>query len=253
MFLPKKNVKIEYLIPSESDIPGWIIADDIINKDSSNIHEYNSLYADKGVIAYSKCRYRDIDNNEIYIDLNIIKFSTILNAYGFFSSTAGFDEWLPYENGNDFKSDLFYLRRKGDYVIYVKNSEALPFLRKEMSLLVKTVENNIDTTESDYKLPYLIDFLKSFSDNNVIYSKKSLKQFSKIDNVFYSRVNSGNNWCFVFISEQESFSKAFGIYRSIVESENYMTVEASERHSALLKINEKNCRFISVHGNIITR
>ena len=73
MLLPKKNVKTEFLIPSESDIPGWIIADEIINKDSSNINEYNSAYADKGVIAYSKCRYRDIDNNEIYIDLNIIK------------------------------------------------------------------------------------------------------------------------------------------------------------------------------------
>ena len=110
MLLPKKNVKTEFLIPSESDIPGWIIADEIINKDSSNINEYNSAYADKGVISYSKCRYRDIDNNEIYIDLNIIKFSTILNAYGFFSSTAGFEEWLPYENGNDFKSDLFYFK-----------------------------------------------------------------------------------------------------------------------------------------------
>ena len=121
-----------------------------------------------------------------------------------------------------------------------------------MSLLVKTVENNIGTAESDYKLPYLIDFLKSFSDNNVIYSKKSLNEFSKIDNVFYSRVNSGNNRCFVFISERESFNKAFSLYRNIVENENYITVEASERHSAFLKINEKNYRFISVNGNILT-
>jgi hypothetical protein len=252
IFIPKKNTETEYLIPSESDIPGWIITDDVINKDKSSIAEYNPAYSNNEIISYSECRYRSIDNNDIYIDLKILRFSTPLDAYGFFSSTAGFNEWVTDKKGNEFKSDLFYLRRIGDYVIYVQNKEALPFFRKEMSLLVKTVEYNIDENYRDNKLPYLIDFLKKFSGNNVIYSKKSLMEFNEIDEVFYSRVDSGKERYMVFVSERKSFNEAFNIYRSIVENERYITVEALERHRAFLKINEKNYRFISVNGNILT-
>jgi len=252
IFLPKKNNKTEYLIPSESDIPGWIITDDIINKDSKSISEYNPEYSGKGIVSYSECRYRSIDNRDLYIDLKILRFSSVLDAYGFFSSTAGFKEWLSYKDSDEFKSDLFYLKRKGEFIVYVQNQEALPFLREEMSLLVKRVDYNIDKNYSKDTLHYLIDFLKKFSNNNVIYSKSSLTEFSEIDKVFYSRVNSDKEVCMVFISERESPGKAFSIYRSIVEKESYITVEASKIHSAFLKINEKNYRFISVNGNIIT-
>ena len=96
------------------------------------------------------------------------------------------------------------------------------------------------------------DLLKNFTGSNVVYSKGNLTEFKLIDNVFYSRSGSGREGCIIFISDRGSFNDAFGLYRSIVEKEKYITVEALQRHSAFLKINEKNYRFISVNGNIIT-
>lgn len=252
VLLPKKSINTEYLLPSETDIPGWIKAGNIINISSYDLTKYKPEYSDMGIDSYTECRYSSIDDKGIYLDLKIIKFADVPEAYAFFSSTVEFNEWTSHKGRDEYKDDSIYISRKGNYVISVHNNDRLPFIRKEMAQLIKTVDYNIDNNYSHKELPYLRDFLKNFTGNNVVYRKGNLPEFKRIDNVFYSRTGLHREGCILFISDKGSFNNAFALYRTIVENEKYITTEAFKRHSAFLKINEKNYRFISVNGNIIT-
>lgn len=252
IMFPRKNINPDFLLPSETDMPGWVKSDHIINIKGKDINKYKAEYSTMGVEAYTECRYSSIDNETIYLDLEIIRFVDVLDAYAFFSRTVGFNQWMPDNNRDEYKDDLIYISRKGDYVILVHNNEQLPFIRKEMAQLIKTVDYNLDNNYSQKELPYLQKFLKNFTGNNVFYSKGNLPEFQRVDNAFYSKTAPDNKGCTIFISDRGSFNNAFNLYRSMVEKEKYITVEAFERHSAFLKINEKNYRFISVNGNVIT-
>lgn len=252
VMFPKKNISPEFLLPSETDIPGWVKSDIIININSNDIKKYKPEYSGMGIETYTECRYSSIDNKNIYLDLEIIRFEDVLEAYAFFSSTVGFNESMPDNNKDEYKSDSIYLIRKGDYVISVQNKDLLPFIRKEMAQLIKTVNYNMDKNYSHKELPYLQEILHNFTGNNVIYTKGNLPEFKRVDNVFYSKTGLDSEGCTIFASDRGSFNSAFRLYRSIVENEKYITVEALEKHSAFLKINEKNYRFISVNGNVIT-
>lgn len=252
VMFPKKNISTEYLLPSETDIPGWIKSENIINISRSKINKYKPEYSGKGIDSYAECRYSSINNNSIYLDLKIIRFSDVLEAYAFFSSTVGFAESIPDNDKDEYKNDSIHISRKGNYVISVDNNDRLPFIRKEMAQLVRIVDFNMDNNYSHKELPYLLDFLKNFTGNNVIYSKGNLLEFERINNVFYSKAGPDRESSMIFISDIGSSRDAFTLYRNILENEKYITIEALERHSAFLKINEKNYRFISVNGNIIT-
>ncbi|MFA5518043.1 MAG: hypothetical protein WDA74_02190, partial [Spirochaetota bacterium] len=230
----------------------WVKSDNIINIKGKDINKHKAEYSNMGVETYTECRYSSIDNESIYLDLKIIRFTDVLDAYAFFFTTVGFNQWMPDNNKDEYKDDSIYTSRKGDYVVFVHNTEQYPFLRKEMAQLIKIVDYNLDNYYSHKELPYLQKFLKNFTGNNVFYTKGNLPEFQRVDNAFYSKTGLNNAGCTVFISDRGSFSNAFNLYRSMVEKEKYITVEAFERHSAFLKINEKNYRFISVNGNIIT-
>ncbi len=248
----KSELKSEYLIPSEADTPGWIKSGDHVSVKRYSAAERKDQFYDAHILHSISSRYISIDDASVHIDLVILRFSSSLDAYTFFSSRLKFMEWISDDNTDEYKDDSIYIRRKGDFVIIAENDTSSPFLRGAMGQLVKTVDFNIGDNYSAAMLPLWGGLLKDFSGNNAVFSRKELDHFKGIDNVFSSRISSGKEECFIFISEKSSFDHAFRLYRSIIESENYLTVEALNRHSAILKIKEKNYRFISINGNIIT-
>ena len=251
IMFPRKNINPDFLLPSETDMPGWVKSDHIINIKGKDINKYKAEYSGMGVETYTECRYSSIDNESIFLDLKIIRFADVLEAYAFFSTTVGFNKWIPDNETDEYKDYSIYISRKGEYIISVHNQEQLPLIKKEMVQLIKTVDYNLDNNYSHKELPYLQKFLKNFTGNNVIYTKGNLPEFKRVDNIFYSKTGLNNEGCSIFVSDRGSFNKAFNLYRNMVEKEKYITVEAFERHSAFLEINEKNYRFISVNGNII--
>jgi hypothetical protein len=248
----KNELKSEYLIPSEADTPGWIKSGDhaIVKRYSAAARK--EQFYDAHIIHSISSRFISIDDAAVHIDLVILRFSTSLDAYTFFSSRLKFIEWISDDNTDEYKDDSIFIRRKGNFVIMAENDTSSPFLRGAMAQLVKTVDSNIGDNYSTAILPVWAGLLKDFSGNSAVFSRKELDHFKGIDNVFYSRKGSGKEECFIFISEKSSFDHAFRLYRSIIEREKYITVEALNRHSAILKIKEKNYRFISINGNIIT-
>ena len=248
----KGELKSEYLLPSESDTPGWIRAGDHVNKKKYSAAERETLFYDADIVHSILSRYTSIDDRDVHIDLSIHRFSSPLDAYTFFSSRLKFMEWISDDNTDEYNDDSIFIRRKGNFVIMAENDTSSPFLRGAMAQLVKTADFNIGDNYSSVMLPLWRNLLKDFSGNNAVFSRKEIDYFRGIDNVFYSRISSGKEECFIFISEKSSFDHAFRLYRSIIERENYLTIEALNRHSAILKIKEKNYRFISINDNIIT-
>lgn len=248
----KNELKSEYLLPSETDIPGWIKTSEPVSIKGSTAAGEASDYYGPGLKHLISSRYTSIEDDTVYIDLFILRFSSPLDAYGFFSSRLKFREWISGDNTDEYKDDTVFILRKGNFVILAENRTLSPFLRGEMAQLIKTAETNLGNNYSSVLLPEWISLLKNFTGNSPQFSRKELEYFKGIDNLFYSRISTGSGDSYIFISERNSFDQAFRLYRTLVESEKYITVEAFNRHGAFLKIKEKNYRFISINGNIIS-
>jgi len=248
----KGELQSEYLLPSESDTPGWIKSGDHAIVKRYSAADRKEQFYDAHIIHSISSRFISIDDASVHIDLVILRFSTSLDAYTFFSSRLKFIEWISDDNTDEYKDDSIFIRRKGNFVIMAENDTSSPFLRGAMAQLVKTVDSNIGDNYSTAILPVWAGLLKDLTGSNAVFSRKELDYYKGIDNVFYSRISSGTGDCFIFISEKSSFDHAFRLYRSIIEREKYITVEALNRHSAILKIKEKNYRFISINDNILT-
>lgn len=248
----KNELKSEYLLPSETDIPGWIKADDIISiKGEAAVSKVSKNYG-SGFKHLISCRYTSIEDSSIYIDLFILRYSSPLDAYAFFSSRLKFREWISGNNTDEYKDDTVYIIRKGNFIIMAENISASPFIRRDMSQLVKSAEINLGSNYLSQPLPLWVGILKDVSGNNPHFTRGEMEYFKGISDIFYSRIATSSGTCYIFISEKSSFDQAFRIYRTLVENEKYITIEAFNRHGAILKIKEKNYRFISINGNIIT-
>ena len=106
------------LLPRNSDLSGWnrTIAPSEYN--SNSVKRYNINYDNTGIEKLSYCEFfSDVNENNL-IRVEILRFDSIINAYGFFSSKRG-EGKLELKTVNEFYNNLYAVAQRGEYIIYV--------------------------------------------------------------------------------------------------------------------------------------
>lgn len=117
------------LLPRDSDVPGWVRIDSVQYYKDKNVKKYNRDYRGLGIERLAACTYKSIDNGDVTIRLEVIKFSSVLTAYGFYSVKRGLDLFEPADL-NEFFTDDMALIQVGEYGILATTANAEQFLKK---------------------------------------------------------------------------------------------------------------------------
>ena len=244
-----KTGNVDDFLPRETDVPGWIRSEAVQSYTGSNIKKYNKDYTGIGIERLSSSVYKSIDNSEIKIKIEVVRFDSVLNAYGFFSVIRGHGIFDAGET-SDFSSDKLSVISKGNYVVYSSTDNESPSMKKELILFSKIPFNYIGENYMTYKLPERLNILKSADRYGIIYSAGHHSKFSSLEKIAYTQWKWNNKLINVFYSEYRSFYDAYEVFKENIV-DNYIVSSSDEIYTAFKKDDDGKYIFISVKDNRI--
>jgi len=232
------------LLPRDSDVPGWIRTGNVIYYKGKDIRKYNREYNGLGIDRLSSCIYQSIDDNNIKIKLEIIKFTTVINAYGFFSLKRG-PGIFEISEINEFYSNSDSIIQIGEYAVYSSSDKTDLLLKKDLKTFTNTPLLYIGQNYSHDKLPVLLGVLKGTDGFGVLYSRKPYHQFPFIGKIYFTQWSWNNELVNLFFSENDSFYDAYEIFKKSIDN-NYVIISSDNIYSAFKKGQDGKYSFISV-------
>ena len=248
-FFQSKSDNVDDFLPRETDVPGWVMKNPVQSYTGANIKKYKQDYAGIGIERLSSSVYESIDNPDIKIKIEVVRFDSVLSAYGFYSVTRGHGIFDIGET-NDFSSDKLCLIRMGDYVVYSSTDSEYPAMKEELMTFSKIPFNYIGENYMNYKLPGSLNILKGADGYGIIYSINKHEKFLSLERIAYTQWKWNNNLIKVFYSEYRSFYDAYEVFKENIV-DNYIVSSSDEIYTAFKKEDNGKYIFISVRDNCI--
>lgn len=240
------------LIPRETDVPGWVMSNGLLTYTGGKVKKYNRDYAGIGIERLTAAAYESIDNSDIKIKVEVIRFNSVLDAYGFYSVKRG-EGIFNIEEINDFSSDRLSVMQIGNYVVSSsteKTDNENSSLKEELKTFSKISLDYIRENNMNYKLPESLNILKGAEGYGIIYSIKQHSRFSFIERMAYTQWKRNNNLINVFYSEYASFYDAYEIFKKNIV-DNYIVSSSDGIYTAFKKDDDGEYIFISVKERCI--
>ena len=235
---------MEDLLPRETDVPGWIRSGSILSYTGSNIKKYNKDYTGLGIDKFTSAIYESINNSDIKIKVEVIRFNSALNAYGFYSVKRG-PGIFDIGETNDFSADGLSMIQIGNYVVCSSTENENLYLKGELKNFSNIPFNYIGDNYMNNKLPDSLNILKGEDGYGIIYSVKQHAKFSSLERMAYTQWKRNNNLVNVFCSEYSSFYDAYEVFKKNIV-DNYIVSSSDEIYTAFKKDDDGKYIFISV-------
>jgi hypothetical protein len=237
------------LLPRDSDVPGWVRVDSPLYYKSSDIKKYNREYRDIGIDKLASAFYQSIDDPDIIIKLEVLKFNSVLNAYGFFSIKRGpgvFDAGQV----NEYYSNSISIIQTGEYAVYSETGKTDLLLKKDLKTFVNIPLLYIGRNYKNDNLPDSLDLIKGIDSYGVLYSRRPYHEFPFVNRIYFTRWSWNKDMVDVFVSENSSFYDSYEIYKKSTAN-NYIMISSDNIYTAFKKDQDDKYSFISVSDNWI--
>lgn len=232
------------LLPRDSDLSGWIRASAPADYKGADAGLYNKEYYKTGIKHLTSCSYKSTGENRAEITMEVLRFDSVLNSYGLFSRIAGEREFSN-ETVNSLYTDKIALALRGEYIIYAFTDSADEDMETILNFFTTVSLKYLGTNYSREKLSGTINVLKSRDRYGIIYSESGSEQPVDIDRIYYTSWQYDRAIAEVFISERESFSDSYRIFRSRLKN-GYTLSESGAVHTAFKKNRDGTLTYISV-------
>jgi hypothetical protein len=232
------------LLPRETDVPGWTKSNPILSYTGANIKKYSKDYTGLGIEKLSSAIYESSNNPDIKIKVKVIRFDSVLNAYGFYSVKRG-PGIFDIGETNDFNNDRLSIIQAGNYIVCSSTENEDLFLKGELKVFSKIPFNYIGENYMKYKLPGSLNILKSGDGYGIIYSINQHGKFSFLERIAITQWKWDNNLINVFYSEYSSFYDAYEVFKKNIV-DNYIVSSSDEIYTAFKKDIDGRYIFISV-------
>ncbi len=237
------------LLPRDSDVPGWVRMDSPVFYKTQDIKKYNRKYNGFGIEKIASALYQSIDDPAVVIKLEVLKFSSVVNSYGFFSIKRGPGVFEAGEI-NEYYSNAISIIQTGEYAVYSETGKTDLLLKKDLKTFVNIPLLYIGQNYKSDKLPESLNVLKGIDGYGVLYSRKPYHKFPYVNGVFFTQWSWDKDLVDVFISEKKSFYDAYEIYKKSADS-NFIMISSDNIYTAFKKDQDEKYSFISVSDNWI--
>jgi len=238
------------LLPRDSDVPGWEKTNASVYFKGKNVKMYNREYEGLEIEKLAASVYQSIDNRDIKIKLEVIKFSSILNAYGFFSVKRG-PGIFEISDINAFDDNSISIIQIGEYAIYSATDHMDLLLKKDLKTFSNISLQYIGQNYLHEKLPSSLNILKGIDGYGVLYSRNPYYKLPLLPDIYITQWTWNNELIDIFLSEKDSFYDAYKIFKNITGNNNYIMISSDNTYTAFKKDAEDKYSFISVNDKII--
>jgi len=236
-------------LPRDTDLSGWNRISPPAEYSGLGIRRYNINYYKTGIKRFSVCRYESLNETDPVITVEVARFDSVLNAYGFFSRICG-ERSFTADSVNELLTDNFAVALRGEYVIHIFTAPETAGSSVTFKNFIRISLKYIGINHSKDKLPEQINILKNNGKYGIIYSVKSLENLSDIDRIYLTRWVLNRNTVTVFASERQSFSDSYELFRKRINS-GFILSESGGVYTAFKRKSDRSYTFISVYKNWI--
>lgn len=237
------------LLPRDSDVPGWVRNYEVQYYKGDNIKKYRREYGGIGIEKIGSCIYSSIDNPEVTIRLEVIKFNSVLNAYGFFSTKRGPGIFEALQV-NEYYTNSVSLVQIGEYVMFAETDKIENLLKNDLKTIANIPLLYIGRNYSTEKLPESLNLLKGFDGYGILYSKKPYYRFRHVNRIYFTQWIWEKDQVEVFFSDNESFFNAYEIFMKTAGN-GYIISSSDNIYAAFRKEVDGKYTFISVIDRFI--
>lgn len=237
------------LLPRDSDVPGWVRDDSLIFYKGNDIKKYNREYHGQGIERLASCVYQSIDDPTIQIKLEVIKFSSVLNAYGFFSLKRG-PGIFEVSAVNEYYSNAISIIQIGEYAVFAETEKIDLLLKKDLKTFVNIPLLYIGQNHMEDKLPDALKVIKGFDGYGVLYSRKPYHKFRYVSRIYFTQWSWNNDAVDLFFNENDSFYDAYEIFKKSIDA-NFIISSSDNTYSAFRKDLDGKYSFISVEDRFV--
>lgn len=237
------------LLPRDTDVPGWVRTDSFSSYRGKDVKNYNRDYADIGIEKMAFCVYKLLDNPETEIKLEVIKFDSVLDAYGFYSIKRGpgiFDISVV----NEYYTNTFSVIQIGEYVLYSQTEKTESLLKNDLKTLVNIPVLYIGKNYIQDRLPAKLNILRNTDGYGVLYSIKAYYKLPLLNNICFTQWLRNKEIIDVFLTDCDSFYNAYKIFKKCTEN-NYIIISSDNIHTAFKKEPDGRYSFISINDKWI--
>ena len=231
-------------LPRETDVPGWIRSNPVLSYTGRNIKKYNKDYTGLGITRLSSAVYESINNSGIKIKVEVFRFDSALNAYGFYSVTRGPGVFNIGEI-NEFSNDRLSIIHIGNYVVCSLAESESDSLKGELVTFSKIPLIYIGDNYMKNKLPESLNILKGEGGYGIIYNAAGHSKFPFLGKTVSTQWKRNNSLINVFYAEYSSFYDAYGVFKKNIV-DNYIVSSSDEIYTAFKKDDDGQYIFISV-------
>lgn len=237
------------MLPRDTDLPGWERISPPAEYRGRRIKRYKEEYYNTGIERLSTCIYELPDSGTQPVTVEVARYDSVLNSYGFFSRIAGNREFSS-GTESEYYDENYAIALRGEYTVYVFTGSKKEGTGSILKNFIKSSLKYIEVSYSREKLTDRINILKFRNRYGIIYSVNPVEQQEGIDRIFITTWRSGETPVKVFTSERDSFADAYRIFRERLKK-GYIVAESGGVHTAFKKESDGTFTFISVYGKWI--
>jgi hypothetical protein len=238
------------LLPRDTDVPGWIRTDSYADYRIRDIIKYNRDYENTGIEKLAYCVYKSLDNPEIEIKLEILKFENVLDAYGFFSINRG-PGIFEISGMNEYYTNTLAIIQMGEYVLFAMTYKTGSLLKNDLKTFVNIPVIYIGKNYNQENIASKTNILKNADGYGILYSRKPYHRIPFLNNIYFTHWIWNKNLTEVFLSDRESFYNAYELFKKHTET-GYTVMSSNDTYIAFKKEPDNTYSFISVNDRWIS-
>jgi hypothetical protein len=217
-FLPRTPTIVD-ILPRETDVPGWNIAQQYRTSSLKKIRELNSLCAEYDPVELIAAEYGRISDETKTISLEIIRFRSALDSFGMYSRDRGLDGAVSAEGDKDCASDGNVFSRHGKYYVRIRGENLDAQESEAIEQFRSVVKQNLKGKGGDESLPdSLFIFSQDRSTGNIVYYKKGMGLVPGLKNVSVMRRALGGKKTDVLYAKMTSVLDAEQQFNAILKT-----------------------------------
>ncbi|HOD15643.1 MAG TPA: hypothetical protein PK307_02165 [Spirochaetota bacterium] len=205
-FLPKPGTMADYL-PRDTDVPGWVLAQKYAMGSVKKIGQTVPSSSDYDPLEMAGAEYNYLSDNSRTISVRVIKFRSLMDAFGLYSRERGFDRDAQFTGDETYASGRGLYSYQGKFYVSVLGGPEGEPDPAALQQFLGVIRQNLKNQSGTDRLPdYILSLSERGSSRDIVYYKAGLDSLPGSRELLVTRRSiSGKSHDLVYSRFQNAF------------------------------------------------
>jgi hypothetical protein len=252
-FLPKPGTMADYL-PRDTDVPGWVLAQKYALNSEKKIGQAIPSSSEYDPVEMAGAEYNYLSDNSRTISVRVIKFRSLIDAFGLYSRERGFDRDAQFSGDETYSSDRGLYSYQGKFYVSVSGGPEGERDPAVFQQFLGVVRQNLKNQAGTDRLPdYILSLSERGSSRDIVYYKDGLETLPGSRELFVTRRSiSGKSYDLVYSRLPNAFDAEQTFHKILkAGSGSFMLTKIGSLQPAIKAVSSAEYLFIAYYKHWI--